>query len=268
MDTLQTIAESIQATDSDIEAIQRIAPGLKAEDVEVFKAKFISDKPTMNGFIWGPQWQAEAIKRSLFIGKPITVEHDLNQDAIVGRIYQAEQKGNAIHGRFFVPTTQKETIQKIKSGLYKDVSMQASGLVTPSANGLGLVSPVEGMDVLEVSFTGKPSCRDNCSISESIQSPKDDGEVTTIMESFGREALKDLQGEFVRYAAWTISESICPDRWRAIAEKLDPNLLKQAVSDLKVGYANKEKESATQNPNGEGGAFIEEINQLIENKGV
>lgn len=241
-----------QVTETDLQAINKLTlREYAADEVFTFSAKFIDDEPTSNGRIWSKEWQKANVEH--FVGLPVTLNHENNQNLVLGRVYSAEQKENAIYGKVYVPLDSpigQESKAKIENGLFKSVSI---GAIAENQRPIGKhmeILPGKTDRLFELSFVAVPGCQ-TCSVSkeshesnecnnkcdgsckcgqtqkngESAIYCEDKRDATPLLE-FANQQIEELKTEFVRLAGLSLNITN-KELLENVANQLDPLTLKR-----------------------------------------
>jgi hypothetical protein len=206
-------------------------------EVFSFAAKFIDDTVTENGRIWSREWQAANVAK--FSGVPVVINHENNQQLVLGRVYQSEIRDNAIHGKIYVPLDTdvgKEARTKIEGGLFKSVSIGAKAENVKQEGKHTRILPSDSDHVYEVSFVAIPgcsscgvkkesacSCGKECSCQSAISETVGNNDASLL--EFARGELQNWQNEFVRLTGIILEINDRP-LLEKVAQALDPNTLK------------------------------------------
>jgi hypothetical protein len=243
--------EALETSQTDLDLINQwtLAP-LTAEQVYTFSAKLIDDKPTANNRVWSTEWQAANTPK--FLGIPVTLNHDTSDaNLVIGRIYHAEQTGNAITGRVFVPLTTetgKTATGKIKAGQLKAMSINARANKTKAENGIDVILPSDDDRILEVSFVSVGGC-ETCGITKETptSNAKTECKSDPLVE-FAISQLADLRAEYIRNAAFALGTNVSKAIYSKVAESVDPMTLKTLTEDLKRAYESNKTSKAESLP--------------------
>lgn len=229
----------------DLQAIQKLAE-ISEDNLFTFTAKFIDDSPTANGRVWSKEWQAKNVNN--FIGIPCLVNHENDNSLVVGRVFHAEQKDNAIYGKVYVPLSTeigREAKAKIDAGLFKSVSINASASNTKTEGNLTRILPGENDRVFEVSFVAIPGCKSCEIVREDAPTKqckghckcksKNIGESSEANEwtEYARMVHNDALTTFVRLAGLAVGEGFSKDTYSNAAKRLDPTTLKTLSEDMR-----------------------------------
>lgn len=264
-----------QTTEADLKLLNRFTlKELREDDVFIFSAKFIDDEPTSNGRVWSKEWMEAAVERKLFEGIPVVVNHENDQTLVLGRVYQAEMKDNAVVGKVYVPldtSLGRQAQTKIESGLFKSVSINAKADNIKQEGKLTRILPSDTDRIFELSFVAVPGCK-SCVVTEEHECQESDNktsEEASRLSAFAEHAFANLTDEYVRLMAFTIGTDINRELYQSIAESVDPLSLQALVNDLKQAYAKGHKGMQETEPTDDASAKIkEEIEQIHKWKGV
>lgn len=250
--------ESVSVSSSDLELINKwtLEP-LTAEQVYTFSAKLIDAETTLNNRQWSVDWQKANVEK--FNGAPVTINHDTTDASLVmGRIFHAEQVGNAINGKIFIPLTSetgKTAAEKIKNGQLKSMSINAKSDNSRREGEVDVILPSHTDRILEVSFVAVGGCQ-TCGVQSETASEcqkqtttegEKSGNENYVLKEFAVAQLKDLRAEFVRLAAFTLGTGIDRKTYQSVAESVSPLTLRQLVEDFKKAQPKTEKQETGNN---------------------
>jgi hypothetical protein len=278
------LLEKLSINPQELAAINKLTLREYAEnEVYSFSAKFIDDSVTDNGRIWSVEWQEKNV--SNFIGKPVGVNHENDQRSVFGRIYHAEQKGNAIFGKIYVPLDTEvglEARKKIESGLFKNVSLGARSDNTKQEGKHTRILPSENDWVFELSFVEVPGCRScevqkesacscgqQCSCQSTMQEDIPPG-LTMSKEAlleFATEERIALGNEFVRVAGLTLSINDKPLLY-TVANSIPPKTLKAFSQKLREKYLAENKSQPEPATSDDAQRIRESLSNIRKVKGV
>lgn len=277
--------EQQSITEQDIAAINKLTlREFSQDEIFIFSAKFIDDAPTSNGRIWSREWQQANVNN--FVGIPVIVNHENDQSLVLGRVFQAEQKDNAIMGKIYVPLDTeigREARTKIEAGLFKSISIGArSENVKPDGDNLRIL-PGDDDRIFELSFVAVPGCLSCHVTNECNQEAKgkpvveekgrycgDDAAENRherLLLEFAEEQTREVMADFQKTAGFALGKNFNRESYQAIAEQLSPKSLKQLTKDLRHLYEQNKTQQTKKHPD-EIEGLKEALRQIRRTKGV
>jgi hypothetical protein len=224
----------------DLTAIRKLTHSEFAEsEVFTFRARLIDDTPTANGRIWSREWQTANVNN--FVGVPVVVNHENDQSLVLGRVYEATQKDNAIFGSVFVPLSTdigREAKAKIDAGLFKSVSINASASNTKAEGDLTRILPGDNDRVFEVSFVAVPGCKsceivNEAALTNTGESCNADDKRRNHWAEYAEQMHAEATQEFIRVAGFAVGEGFCKTMYEQVASRLDPATIKTMSDDYR-----------------------------------
>lgn len=258
--------------DAELKQVNRASfTPLGKSDVYIFAARVMdSSVPTGNRRKWSREFMEDAIKRSLFVGVPLTFNHD-SFDALLGhgRVYAAEMLGDETFARAYVDIRNDDgraLAEEIKAGRIKSVSINAIGKsVRQGQTEVMLPDPYNRIAELSFIVNGKkPGCS-TCGIVAS-QKCECQSEAVNPFNEFARNVHNNMKTEFVKNASFVMGTGIKKSTYSAVAEMLDPNTLMEINSDFKKAYSEKSTGVAPVSDGSKNDA--DEINRVRNRMGV
>lgn len=270
----------------DLTAINQLTLTDMTEDkVFTFSVKLIDDSATANGRVWSVEWQRANVES--FIGVPVVVNHDNDQSLVLGRIFAAEQKGNAIFGKVYVPLVtdyQREAREKIEAGLFKNVSINAHARNVQQEGQFTRILPGDDDRVFEVSFVAVPGCLDCGVMAENAQqsgeaccavteNEPDRTEQVCVSQpdrwlEYAKSVHREASSEYIRLAGFVFGDSSDRSAYERVANLLDPATLTTLSADLRRLYESEQYGIDAPSSATEAATIKDAINQIKKPKGV
>jgi len=189
--------------------------------------------------------------------------------SIVGKVYSAEIRNDAIYTKAFIPLTTelgREAANRVKAGMWSDVSVGVEAynekIVNENGRKICNIYASDRDKVRELSFVTVPAVK-----SASVVKTESDIKTESLV-NFANQQIEALRHEFVKQTALNLGNKIDRKAYEKISENMPPELLQQAVNDLRQQNSIKQESLRQQTPNPADSDFAAEMKRKRKVLGV